>query len=272
MPELPEAEHMIRRLAEFASQAVIVRVRVLRDSSVSPQTVAEVRRRARGTVDRFARRAKNVLLHLETGWTVRVQLGMTGHVYWLAGGARPPERCRVLFGLRDRSSIVFEDARTFGSVTVHRTSRLPEVLAAYGPEPLDPEWRWPQLRAAAARRTGPVKPFLLDQTRVAGLGNIWAAESLFRARIHPGRPLPSLDDGEWRALHGAIRRTLARAVDNTFKVTAGAGDFPDADRMWLCVYGREGKPCRRCRVAVARGMLAGRATYWCPGCQRPEAS
>jgi formamidopyrimidine-DNA glycosylase len=78
----------------------------------------------------------------------------------------------------------------------------------------------------------------------------------------------SLADAEWRALHGAIRKTLGRAVENTFKVTSRPEEFPEADRLWLCVYGREGKACRRCRAAVARTVLAGRATYFCPACQR----
>lgn len=268
MPELPEAEYMVRRLEECAPHAHIRRVRILRDSLVEPQGAPYVRRYARGTVRQYARRAKNVLLHLETGWTVRIQLGMTGHCYWIANPSAPPLHTRVLFLLAQGGALAFEDARTFGSVHVHRQAELGDVFRSYGPEPLDPEFRWTDLRDAAAGLRLPLKLFLMDQRRIAGLGNIWAAESLFAARLAPQRGVDTMAAAEWRALHAAIRRTLRRAIHNAFRVTSRPEEFPEADLLRLSVYGRADEPCRRCRTPVRRQVEGGRATYFCAACQR----
>lgn len=264
MPELPEAEYMVRRLQEYAADARIVSAKILRAGFAGP----EVARRARGRVTGYARRAKNVLVHLDTGWTVRIQLGMTGHVYWVEDARRLPRHTRLLFRLEDGQGIVFEDARVFGSVEAHRTEALGEVFAAYGPEPLDPAFSWRDLAAAAQGLQIGVKPFLLDQRRVAGLGNIWAAESLFAARLHPARPAGDVTEAEWRRLRTAIRLTLQRAIRNTFRVTSRPEEFPEADLLLLAVYGREGQPCRRCGAPVLRKVQAGRATFYCKVCQR----
>jgi formamidopyrimidine-DNA glycosylase len=100
------------------------------------------------------------------------------------------------------------------------------------------------------------------------LGNIWAAESLFRARVHPERAVDALRDAEWRALHASIRRTLERAIENTFKVTNRPEEFPEADLLRLNVYGRAGASCRRCHATIVRTVQGGRATFFCPRCQK----
>ncbi len=265
MPELPEAEYMVRRLREAAPEARIARVRVLRESVVA----GALPKRARGRVTGYARRAKNVLMHLDTGWTVRIQLGMTGHVYRVARAAELPRFTRVSFVLEDGGALVFEDARAFGTVSAVRTAELGEALAGYGPEPLEAGFRWQDLRAAARGLRQEVKPFLMDQRRVAGLGNIWAAEALFGARIHPARRVDTLLEGEWRALWRSMRAVLRRAIANTFRVTAGPEEFPEADLLKVGVYGRAGLVCGRgCGAVVERVVQGARATFYCPGCQR----
>lgn len=268
MPELPEAEYMVRRLAECAGGAVIERVKVLRASAVAPQTARYLARHARGAVSGYSRRAKNVLVHLESGWTIRVRLGMTGHVYPIIAAKEAPRFTRVSLELAGGGAIVFEDARTLGGVAVHDAGELEGVLSGYGPEPLAPGFRWQDLQGRADGLSLAVKQFLLDPSRVAGLGNIWAAESLFRAGVHPERRVRDMDEEEWRRLHAAIRRTLAGAIENTFRVTTGPEEFPEADLLRLSVYGREGEPCRKCRRPVQRKVQAGRSSYFCPGCQR----
>jgi formamidopyrimidine-DNA glycosylase len=263
MPELPEAEYMVRRLRECAPAARITRVRILRESAAE----GALARHARGLITGYGRRAKNVLIHLDTGYTIRIQLGMTGHVYWTPNHRRLPRFTRIAFIVETGAALVFEDARVFGAATAHPTARLPEILADYGPEPLDPTFRWSDLQSAAHGLRQPVKPFLMDQRRVAGLGNIWAAEALFAARIHPARPVSTLDDQDWRALHRSIRATLRRAIANTFKVTSSPDEFPEADLLTASVYGRAGLPCRRCRTPIVREIQAARATYYCPRCQ-----
>ncbi len=269
MPELPEAEYMVRRLVECAPGVRIREVTVLRASLIAPQSPDELAEIVRGRrVVSYARRAKNVLLHLDKGWTLRVQLGMTGHLYWIADARVLPRFTRIWFALGNGAALVFEDSRTFGNLHVHRTEELAAVFAGYGLEPLGDGFRWQQLKASGARAKGPIKPFLLDQSKVVGLGNIWAAESLFAARIAPGRAIPELDDAAWKALHRAIRKTLTSAIENAFRVTGSAEEFPEADLLACAVYGRQGEPCRRCERAIERFVQAGRSTFHCPQCQR----
>jgi formamidopyrimidine-DNA glycosylase len=271
MPELPEAEYMVRRLEESPGPGLrILEAKVLRPSLIAPQSPAAISRHLRGKrIESFGRRAKNVLLHLEDGWSVRVQLGMTGHIYAWPQADEWPRFTRVGMKLEDGRSIVFEDARTFGSFHIHRTEDLPEIFAGYGPEPLDENWTWEMLRESAARSSGPVKPFLLDQRRVVGLGNIWAAEALWEARIDPFRGLQTLRPAEWKRLHGAIREVLQEAIAGTFRVTTKAEEFPDADLLTCRVYGRENEACRRCRRSlIQRQVQAGRSTFYCSKCQR----
>lgn len=246
MPELPEAEYMVRRLQQYARRAHIVE---------GP---------AVGRVRRYWRRAKSVLIDLDSGVTLRVRLGMTGHIYWIPRGAAEPRFTRAVLRLSNGGAIVFEDARRFGGIDI----LSPGDLDALGPEPLDPAFTWHALKQNGAKLSQPVKAFLMDQARVAGLGNIWAAESLFAARIHPSRPARSLSDAEWRRLHGAIRRVLTRAIAAAFEVTDGPADFPEADLQRVKVYGRSGQRCFRCRAPIARIELSGRGTYFCPECQK----
>lgn len=271
MPELPEAEYMVRRLRENPGPgALVTKAHVLRASLVAPQSASLAARQLKGRrIESFSRRAKNVLMHFDGGWTARIQLGMTGHVYIWPHAKDLPRFARVVLELDDSRAIVFEDARTFGSFHLHRTEDLPEVLAAYGPEPLDDSWTWEMLRESARRSFGPIKPFLLDQTRVVGLGNIWAAEALWESRISPFRAMPELKNAEWKRLHGAIRKVLATAIDGTFAVTRSAEEFPEADLLQCRVYGREQQPCGRCKkVSVLRQTQAGRSTFYCANCQK----
>lgn len=276
MPELPEAEYMVRRLAEAAPpmHTRIVSAEVLRARTVAPRRMREfeealTRRRIAG----YARRAKNVLIHLDRGETLRIQLGMTGHVYWIGDHRHAPRFTRVLFRLAGGAGLAFEDSRVFGSIHLHPTQLLPEVFAGYGPEPLDDGFTWEVLRGSAAGARQPVKPFLLDQSRVVGLGNIWAAESCFQARLSPFRPVNEITPSEWRRLHKAIRATLERAIAGTFEVARAPEEFPEADLLACAVYGREGEPCRRCRSLAKGGVIvrqtqAGRSTFYCARCQR----
>lgn len=272
MPELPEAEYMMRRLAETAParRTRIVHAEVLRARTVAPLRMREFEDALTGRrITGYARRAKNVLIHLDRGETLRIQLGMTGHVYWIEDHRRAPRFTRVLFALAGGDGLAFEDSRVFGSIHLHPTPRLADVFADYGPEPLDDAFTWQALRGTADGSRLPVKPFLLDQSRVVGLGNIWAAESCYRARLSPFRPVNAITPAEWRRLHAAIRSTLRRAIAGTFEVAKAPDEFPEADLLTCAVYGREGEPCRRCRNRkVLRQAQAGRSTFYCNNCQR----
>ena len=269
MPELPEAEYMVRRLVETVPRGRIASAEVLRARTVEPHRPRELEDVLAGRrITGYGRRAKNVLIHLDRKETLRIQLGMTGHVYWIPDHRRPPRFTRMLMTLTGGDAIAFEDSRVFGSVNLHSTRELPNVFARYGPEPLDAAFTGQSLRDSAGSSRIGVKPFLLDQSRVVGLGNIWAAESCFRAGLSPFRPVNAIANAEWKRLHGAIRRTLAGAIAATFKVTRASDEFPEADLLTCAVYGREGEPCRKCKGGIERKTQAARSTFYCPVCQK----
>jgi formamidopyrimidine-DNA glycosylase len=158
--------------------------------------------------------------------------------------------------LDDGASLVFVDSRALGTLDVHPAGV--ELELGLGPDAADPEWTAAQLAAALGPRRGPIKPALLDQRLVAGLGNIYAAESLWRARINPHTPCNALPRPRVVALRNAIAAVLRRATGSR---------YTDDDTVTLDVYDREGLPCRRCGTPIERVVQAGRSTYYCPHCQ-----
>jgi formamidopyrimidine-DNA glycosylase len=167
-----------------------------------------------------------------------------------------PRFARAVLDFDDGSALVFVDSRALGTIDVHPAGV--ELDLGLGPDAADPEWTAVQLAAALAPRRGPIKPALLDQRLVAGLGNIYAAESLWRARISPFAPCNTLGRAEIARLRKAIDAVLVRATGSR---------YTDEDTVTLDVYDREGLPCRRCRTLIERVIQAGRSTYYCPRCQ-----
>ena len=267
MPELPEAEYMVRRLRQSPG-GVIAKVRVLRRGMTGGQPPRLLARLATNqTIAGFGRRAKSVLIELGNQHTIRVRLGMSGHIYHVPDARHLPRHTRVALLLQQGGALAFEDARTFGDVTIHPNSSLPAVFADLGTEPLDPGFTPAVLAAQLAGSRAPIKPLLLDQSRVVGLGNIWAAEALWHARIHPSAPARDLTAKQLKALHRSIVKVLSKAVENTLRATETASDFPEADLLAVAVYQRDNQPCRRCRQPIARFVQAGRSTFFCPACQ-----
>ena len=220
---------------------------------------------------RVERRAKYQLLHLEDGRTIEVHFKMTGD--WAIGPATLPppplERVRLLTSDGTRVSLV--DGRAFAVVRVHAAGA--HFLPPLGPEPLDAAFTGETLHAALARKRGPIKPALLDQRVVAGLGNIYAAEALWEAAIHPAARASRLSAARTERLADAIRLVIARAPAARYYgrraqddgLTYAIGD--GGDETWR-VYDREGAPCPRCETPVRRRAQAGRSTYYCGRCQR----
>lgn len=265
MPELPEVAAVSRRLQESAAGRTIVSVAFPFARTTRPQSGTSIARRLKNRkILKVTRRAKNILLHLPDDDLLRIHLGMTGELYTADPGTAPGARAR--FGLDDGREIVFEDTRHLGRVNLIRPSDLPAFEGGYGIEPLSDEFTAEYLQERAARSRKPAKLFLMDQTHVAGLGNIWAAEALFAARISPLRPMNTLKPAKIRALHAAIREVLQAAVDNAYLHYSTPGE---AERGGgFNVYGREGEPCLRCGKRVKRIAQGGRSTYYCPSCQR----
>jgi formamidopyrimidine-DNA glycosylase len=205
---------------------------------------------------RVERRGKHQLLHLDDGRIVHVHFRMNGD--WEHGRSDEPlpRFARAVIDFEGGTRLAFVDSRALGTLDVHPAGV--ELELGLGPDAADRGWTAETLGRALAKRRGPVKPALLDQKLVAGLGNIYAAEALWRARISPAHRADSLSEKQVRALRSAIAAVIARATGSR---------YTDDDTVKLDVYGREGMPCRRCGTAIERITQAGRSTYFCPKCQ-----
>jgi formamidopyrimidine-DNA glycosylase len=204
------------------------------------------------------RRGKHQLLHLADGRTLHAHFRMSGD--WVIDRAIDPmpRFARVAIDLDSGTRLVLDDPRALSAIVIVPSGESP--VGGLGPEPSDSALTPDTLGAALANRRVAIKPALLDQRVIAGLGNIYAAEALWRARLDPRLPARDLTAAQRRTLLASIRAVIARA--NGARYSDGGGPP-------LQVYDREGRPCRRCRGAVARFVQSGRSTYWCPRCQAP---
>jgi formamidopyrimidine-DNA glycosylase len=269
MPELPEVEAVCRKLRKQAIGATIVAAHIERRRITTPQDPTEVEALATGrTIERIDRRGKNILIGLSGGVAMRVHLRMTGNLYVV-----PDYRLRVSgvsawFELDDGRGLIFEDTRGLGALTIHDAAALRKLLDGLGPEPLARQFTAAALIRSAARLRQPAKQFLMDQRRVAGLGNIYATEALFAARIDPRKPIGSVSSRKLTALREAIVRILRNAVRSAYSAYTRPGGFQEAEDFPLLVYGREAQKCLRCGTAIRRIAQGVRSTYYCPKCQR----
>jgi formamidopyrimidine-DNA glycosylase len=276
MPELPEIETIRRQLAPALQGRAVERLEVLDPRWCEPAAPAEVAAAVEGRrVERVGRRGKYLVLSLTGDVHLVMHLRMTGNLRLVKSGDdapdRPHLRVRIVLGSGER--LLFCDVRRFGTGVALLGS---EALRAYfdarlGVEPLSPEFSAGALRTLARGRRAPVKSFLLTQERVAGVGNIYADEALFRARIHPLRPVGTLRRPQLEALHAAVVDSLEAGIDargatiDDFRNADGAsGSFQDR----LLVHRREGEPCPRCGTPIRKLRAAGRGTYVCERCQR----
>lgn len=260
MPELPEVEAALQVLRSSARDRTIVRVRVLHPALRRRLKPAQLRSLVGARITRVERRGKHQLLHLDDGRLLHAHFRMNGDWTPIAAGEPLPRFARAVLDFDDGSSLVFVDSRALGTIDLHPAGA--ELDLGLGPDAADPDWTAQQLGAALASRRGPIKPALLDQRLVAGLGNIYAAESLWRARLSPVLPCSAVTRAQTSALRKAIAAVLVRA--------SGAR-YTDDDTVTLDVYDREGLPCRRCATPIERIVQAGRSTYYCPTCQPAPA-
>ena len=275
MPELPEVETIVRGLATALPGRRIESVDVDRPNVVSGP-VSRFARSLRGArVESVSRRAKFIVITLDDGPVWITHLRMSGRYQIASSRETPPVYTRASFTLDDGRRLLYVDARTLGLLELVAPRTWRRRAAALGPEPLAPDFTPDVLLERLGASRQPLKTFLLDQTRIAGLGNIYAAEALWRARVSPRRR--ALNTGPVRAgrLHRAIVDVLSEAVDGS-GTSLGATylNFADADGdrggfyERLAVYDREGDPCRRCGTPIRRIVQAQRSTYFCPRCQR----
>jgi formamidopyrimidine-DNA glycosylase len=269
MPELPEVETIARQLDPLVAGRRLVRL-VIRDAKLGDPG----RRRVAGArILRVRRSGKQVVFDLARGKRRKpelflvVHLRMTGRLVWIDRGERSPERIRAELVL-DRGRVAFTDTRRFGTIRLHDD---PADLTPRGLEPLSDELTVPLLGDLLHGSRQPIKPWLLRQDRLVGLGNIYAAEILFACRVDPRRAAGSLTSTEVRHLRRTVRSVLRRAIDccgTTFSDYQDARGRSGGFARLLKVYGREGQPCRRCRRAIERIVQQQRPTFFCPRCQR----
>jgi formamidopyrimidine-DNA glycosylase len=297
MPELPEVETVARDLQRWVAGATIRRAAVHWDRTIRhPQPperfVSEI---AGAVIRQVSRRAKTVLLHLDDGRVLTVALRMTGALIVADPGTPADPYARVVFELADGRELRYRDVRKFGRIGLWpggglrsvgagrgarsrrvaesgRRYRIGEVFSGHGPEPLQRGFTAERLAERLSRRSAKLKTLLLDQSFIAGVGNIYADEALWHARLHPLRAADTLDARDVRRLHRSIRRVLREGIANrgsSFSDYVGADGQPGANAERLAVYRRTEQPCFRCGRPVRRIVVGQRSTHFCPRCQ-PE--
>ena len=274
MPELPEVETVRRRLAPVLEGATIERVEIADPRLTRPVDPDIVAGQLAGeSVVGLDRRGKYLLWRLASGRTLVVHLRMTGSFRHARTGELPDDaHRRATLTLDTGAEVAYRDVRRFGTWELLDQDHLtPYIAARLGPEPLASSFSAARLGTLMAGRRAPVKAFLLDQRRLAGIGNIYADEALWRARIHPLRPTGELDPDEVARLHRSLRAALRRGVELQGSTLR---DYvtPDGDgggmQHEFHVYGRLGEPCDRCGRPIERIVVGGRGTWFCPRCQR----
>lgn len=270
MPELPEVEYVARQLREALVGARITRVEVLWPRAVSRMSPDEfMARLADRRVLAVGRRAKYLLLTLDSGETLVIHRRMSGNLR-LARADETIPYTRVVFILSNGRRLVFTDPRKFGRMTLAAPEELPALFGRLGPEPLDGDFTPDVLAERLRGRLRPIKATLLDQSVVAGLGNIYADEALFRARIHPLRPAASFTPDEIVALHAGIQAALRTGIEHggtTFGRHRDLYNAPGSNLEHVEVYRRTGQPCPRCGTPIVRIRVAQRSAHFCPECQ-----
>jgi formamidopyrimidine-DNA glycosylase len=277
MPELPEVETIRRDLLPHVLGRAITGFRlspgaerVIRDAD--PAVFA--RRLTGRRIDDLARRGKYLLFRLDgarSPFYLAVHLRMTGSLLYRRRGDPQDAHVRAVITLDDGSELRYADLRKLGQIWLVESPE--EAVGALGPEPLDAAFTTASLREVLSHRRGPVKAALLDQTAVAGIGNIYGDEGLFAARVHPLRPADSLSEAEAKRLHRAIRRVLNDALGNrgsSFRDYVDASGGQGTHQLRVKVFRRTGQPCYVCGTEIARIKVGGRSTHFCPHCQQEE--
>jgi len=267
VPELPEVETIRAQLAPRLEGRTLTRVEILDPRLTRPYDLFEVADELEGdTVLVVERRGKYLVLRLESGLALLVHLRMTGSF-----GFTPATHERAVLELDDGSRLAYRDVRRFGTWLVLETADIePYLSAKNGAEPLGPRFTVAWLASRLAARRAPLKAVLLDQRVVAGLGNIYVDEALWRARVNPLRPANGLGAEEVARVHRAIRAALRAGIErqgSTLRDYATPDGTEGSMQDEFRVYGRDGEPCPRCRTTISKTRAGGRGTWFCPRCQ-----
>lgn len=280
MPELPEVETIRRDLSKLIVGRKILDIKTDSAKQVQP-SMEEVRGAVIGAViKKVKRRAKLLLVYLSNGKILAIHLKLTGRLLVREKGDSKDDWQRVVFSLSDGKELRFADLRKFGWIKLVRNKKeLDILLADFGPEPFgsalsrsSEKLTLRKFKEILTSTSRPIKVLLMDQKKIAGVGNIYASEALFLAKVHPRRLAKHLSQSEQIALYKAIKKVLKLGIKYR-----GASDQYYLDALGrkgkyqehFLVYGQEGKPCpRKCKGVVKKIKLGGRGTYFCPHCQK----
>jgi formamidopyrimidine-DNA glycosylase len=274
VPELPEVEVLRRSLEPRLVGRRIAGIDVLAPALREPLDSRTLRRRLVGKrIERLRRRGKYLWIDVEGSSTLVVHLGMSGRLTVAPRRARREPHEHLALRLDGGERLRLRDPRRFGLAFAAPTAGLEQDphFAGLGPEPLDPPISGRVLAARACGSRAPVKAFLMDASRLVGVGNIYATEALHRAAIHPTRSVARLSAERWDRLAKAIVAVLSRAIregGTTLNDFADGDGNPGEFQISLAVYDREGEPCPRCGAPIRRIVQGGRGTFYCPRCQR----
>ncbi len=265
MPELPEVETIKRELEKAVLGKKITEVCVYNPTVVREPSVDKFKKGLQGaTIKNILRKAKVLILELSDGKSLVIHLKMTGQLVYPGKG----KMSRVSFHFSDGKTLDFNDQRLFAELRLLDDWHKLKFIQGLGPEPFDLTAQ--EFKRILVSKKTKIKPLLMDQAFISGIGNLYAAEALFRARIYPERSAASLSDKEKELLFKEIRETLSEAikykgssVDQYVQLSGEPGDYARYHK----VYDREGKPCLVCKTPIKRISLAGRGTYFCPKCQ-----
>ncbi len=273
MPELPEVETVRRQLEPFLAGKTIIGISVPDPAVVAPLSPQAFGRRLRGEkIKAVSRRGKYLRLELDGGGMLVIHLRMTGVLSFVQKDDKKPEKrfLRLKLCFSNGGCLYFRDQRRFGTARILACGEAGSFFVRLGPEPLARSFTPDVLKRLLDSRKRPLKSFLLDQSIIAGIGNIYADEALFRAGLHPLRPAGSLSAAEAGRLSRAIKETLREAISlagssvDTYRDTRGRrGRFQETFR----VHRRVGEPCPGCGGTVKKIRVGGRGTFFCPSCQ-----
>ena len=267
MPELPEVEYAAGIARQAFVGQVITAIRVLHRSQRRGLPPRAVRRVIGDRVTGIERRGKYQLFRLTSGRTLVVHFRMTGDWAVLSPDEPIPAAARVVFSGANGMRLALHDSRALSTVILAEQDAT--LLEGLGPDATDPAFSPSWLGERLTKRRGPIKPALLDQGIVAGVGNIYASEALWYARIDPRTPASALGPAQLRRLVNAIKRVLRKALERPYRYYEEAGV---SDALRFNVYDREGAPCRRCRKPIRRIVQAGRSTYFCANCVKERGA
>lgn len=276
MPELPEVETVVRSLEKHLAGKTITDITIYLPKVIRYNDQEEFSAILKGKqfAKKLGRRGKYLLLHLDQGYSIVVHLRMTGRLVYCSAGEPAGKYTHVIFHLNQQDQLRFADMRQFGRIYLVKTAEINELpgLKDLGIEPFDQTFTREFLKKQLKRRRTRIKPLLLDQTFIAGLGNIYADEALHLARIHPERLAIDLTPREVSRLHLAIIEVLSNGIKyrgTSFRDYVDGEGQPGSFQNQLKVYNRETEPCTKCGTMIIRKKVAGRSSYYCPNCQKP---